>query len=66
MAKNTIKFRVLHDDFADALEYLATYGIDDLNDIDQKYATKLLRLCSEYIEVYEELNLNDPETEDEE
>jgi len=54
MAKNLNRFRNLHEEYADCLEHLATYGLDSLSDAEKVYARKLAALAEEYIEIIEE------------
>ena len=48
---STAKFQSLHDNYVDCLEYLATYGVDRLNEREQTAARKLALLAEEYINV---------------
>lgn len=68
MAKNTNKFRDVYTEYNDLIEYIATYGLDDLTDDELVYARKLNESSSEYIETFEaeKLALADEENEDEE
>jgi len=67
MSKPVIKFKELHDKYIDAIEYIATYGIDDLNDSEQTYAKKIALLTDEYNEVIADADiLFDEEEYDEE
>jgi predicted component of type VI protein secretion system len=54
MAKNTNKFRELYHEYSDCLEYLATYGLSELNESEQNYARKLSEMSQEYIDAYEQ------------
>lgn len=54
MAKNLNRFRNLHDEYADCLEHLATYGLDSLTDAERVYARKLAVLAEEYIEIIDD------------
>lgn len=64
MSKNLTRFRNLHDEYADCLEYLATYGLASLNDSEKVYARKLSALAEEYIEIIEEETIPADEEED--
>ena len=68
MAKNTNKFRDVYTEYNDLIEYIATYGLNDLTDDELVYARKLNEASSEYIESFEaeKLALADEENEDEE
>jgi len=48
---STAKFQSLHDNYVDCLEYLATYGLESLNEREQVAARKLALLAEEYINV---------------
>ena len=64
MATNTTpKFQDLHDDYVDCLEYLATYGIESLNEREQTAARKLALLADEYVNV---ISTDDPNYDREE
>lgn len=66
MAKNLTKFRNLHEDYAECLEHLATYGLASLNDSERVYARKLAALAEEYIEIInEEIDAEDLDEEEE-
>ena len=68
MAKNTNKFRDVYNEYNELIEYIATYGLDDLSDDELGYARKLNEASSEYIETFEteKLAIADEENEDEE
>jgi hypothetical protein len=51
MVKTTNKFQSLHENYIDCLEYLATYGVESLNEKEQTAARKLALLAEEYINV---------------
>jgi len=57
MPRNTNRFQDLHDEYVDSLEYLATYGLDSLNDKEKEAAKKLAFLAEEYIDT---MALEDP------
>jgi hypothetical protein len=61
--KTTPKFQDLHDDYVDCLEYLATYGIESLNEREQTAARKLALLADEYVNV---ISTDDPNYDREE
>jgi|688.fasta_scaffold698127_2 hypothetical protein len=54
MSKPTVKFKKLHDDLTDCVEYIATYGTSNLNSDDQTYLAKISYLAEEYLRVMEE------------
>jgi|APFre7841882654_1041346.scaffolds.fasta_scaffold00871_19 hypothetical protein len=64
MAKNLQRFQDLHEDYVDALEYLATYGMDSLSDKEQVAARKLAFLSDEFISVVESEDPNYDEKEE--
>ena len=63
--KTTPNLKDFHEEFSDIVEYIATYGLDSLSDQEKIYAKRLAVICSEYIEVFEEENIENIVDEDE-